>query len=219
MSHTLATPPQASYSLTTSRGHQIEVSRFDQIEYQASYDAMSKFAVEREADAPDQIWLLEHPPVYTQGTACEVGALLPSDIPIVKTDRGGQITYHGPGQIVMYPLVNLRRHSLGVKRFVDKIEQCMVDVLTAMDIDCVRRADAPGVYVDDAKIGALGLRVRRGSSYHGLSLNVDMDLKPFSNIDPCGFQGLAVTQIADYISAPDKAKIATDLAAALADSL
>ncbi len=211
--------PQKQYSLFSSAGHQADVLVFGEVDYQTSYQAMSGFAVERDANTPDQIWLLEHPPVYTQGTACDSVALLPSNIPIVKTDRGGQITYHGPGQIVMYPLINLRRHGLGVKRFVDKIEQCMIDVLDELEIQSQRRADAPGVYVGSSKIGALGLRVRRGTSYHGLSLNVEMDLTPFSNIDPCGFHGLSVTQVANYVNQPDRTRIAQSLAASLVNSL
>lgn len=212
--------PLKTYSLTSRKGHQIDVSVFGEIDYHESYRAMSEFAIERSANAADQIWVLEHPPVYTQGTACESGALLPSDIPVVKTDRGGQITYHGPGQIVLYPLINLRRHGLGVKKFVDIIEQSMIDVLAELGIASKRRPDAPGVYVNNAKIGALGLRVKRGSSYHGLSLNVDMDLAPFANIDPCGYQGLAVTQVSEHAAeTSDKVKIAADLAKNLAKSL
>ena len=212
--------PKTTYSLSTSSGFRVDVSVFGEIDYNESYCAMKKFAIERDSDAADQIWVLEHPPVYTQGTACSAVALLPSEIPIVKSDRGGQITYHGPGQLVVYPLINLRRHGLGVKSFVDKIEQCMIDVLADMGIASQRREDAPGVYVDGAKIGALGLRVKRANSYHGLSLNVDMDLTPFANIDPCGYQGMAVTQVASHVSkTTDRLKIASDLAKNLVASL
>lgn len=212
--------PKTTYELETSAGLQCDVSVFDTLDYLESYAAMAEFAVERAVDAIDQVWILEHPAVYTQGTACDAQALLPTDIPIIKTDRGGQITYHGPGQIVIYPLLDLRRHGLGVKTYVDKVEQSMIDVLADLSIKAERRADAPGVYVDDAKIGALGLRVKRGCSYHGLSLNVDMDLTPFANIDPCGYQGLAVTQIADHRQCPlDQLKIAKALARTLVESL
>jgi len=148
----------------------------------------------------DQIWLIQHPPVYTQGTACVQDTLLPSAVPIVKTDRGGQITYHGPGQIVMYPLLHLKSYGLGVKALVANLEQAVIDLLAKKGIQGERRADAPGVYVKQAKIAALGLRIRRGSSYHGLSFNVNMDLVPFQNIDPCGFEGLQVTQLIDLTS-------------------
>ena len=140
------------------------------------------------------------PSGYTQGTACEMATLLPSDIPVIKTDRGGQITYHGPGQWVMYPLLHLKRHSIGVRSLVGCLEQCIIDLLASEGVTALRRENAPGVYVNDEKIAALGLRIRRGNSYHGLSLNVDMDLAPFSNIDPCGYQGLKVTQLANLIA-------------------
>jgi len=211
--------PINTYALNTSKGHSIDVSVFGEVDYQESYLAMSKFALERTPGQVDQIWLLQHSPIYTQGTACEINALLPSDIETIKTDRGGQITYHGPGQIVMYPLVNLRRHRLGVKRLVERIEQSMIDVLADLGIKSQRREDAPGVFVGDAKIGALGLRIRKGSSYHGLSLNVDMDLTPFSNIDPCGFQGLRVTQISDHADQVDLEQIGEALAASFVNSL
>ena len=184
--------------LQSGSGRAIKVSFFGDVDYQASYQAMSEFANTRCIDDLDQIWVLQHPKVYTQGTACDLNAFIPSDIPTVKTDRGGQITYHGPGQIVIYPLLALKAYGIGVKSLVNKLEQCMIDTLSDFNIDAVRRDDAPGVYVDDAKIGALGLRIRKGTSYHGLSLNVDADLSPFSNIDPCGYQGLRVTNIVDH---------------------
>lgn len=148
-----------------------------------------------------EIWLLQHPPVYTQGTSCQQVTLLPSGIPVVKSDRGGQITYHGPGQIVMYPLLNLRDLGLGVKNLVYCLEQAVIDVLARYGVTASRRENAPGVYVQDAKIAALGLRVKQGFSYHGLSFNYAMDLTPFANIDPCGFKGLQVTQFKDLVSA------------------
>ena len=198
-------------TLTSSKGIDIDISTFGQVDYSDSYEAMSRFAQERESSQNDQIWLLEHPPVYTQGTACKLGAFMPSHIPTVKTDRGGQITYHGPGQIVMYPLLNLKQHGIGVKSLVSKLEQSMIDVLADLGIDGVRRDDAPGVYVNGAKIGALGLRIRKGTSYHGLSLNVDMDLSPFNNIDPCGYEGLQVTQIADHFDKPALTEITVNV--------
>ncbi len=189
---------QQQFTLQTSQGKSIEVLCFDQVPYQESHAAMMAYANERTQESPDQIWLLQHPAVYTQGTACEQGTFLPSDIPVVKTDRGGQITYHGPGQIVMYPLLNLKRHHLGVKALVNALEQGVIDLLAEYSLSSERRPDAPGVYVNEAKIAALGLRIRKGNSYHGLSLNVDMDVSPFSNIDPCGYQGLKVAQMSQF---------------------
>ena len=185
------------FSVESSSGHTIDVLVFDQVSYEESYLRMSEFASTRTEDDKDQIWLIQHPPVYTQGTACEQETLLPSDIQVVKTDRGGQITYHGPGQLVMYPLLRLKRFGLGVKALVNNLEQSVVDTLTSYKVDGKRRQDAPGVYVDEAKIAALGLRIRRGNSYHGLSFNIDMDLAPFSNVDPCGYKGLKVTQLSE----------------------
>ncbi len=183
---------------TQSAGRKVLVKCFGKVAYEQSYAAMKAYASERTDGAPDQIWLLEHPAVYTQGTACEMGTLWPSDIPVVKTDRGGQITYHGPGQIVMYPLLHLKNHDIGVKKLVRGLEQCVIDMLQEWGVSADRREDAPGVYVDQAKIAALGLRIRRGNSYHGLSFNVDMDMTPFQGIDPCGYQGLVVAQLADF---------------------
>lgn len=200
------------YSVITSSGHSIAIREFGLIDYAVSLQAMRDFALNRDKQQQDQIWLLQHPPVYTQGTNCTQLPLMSSDIPLLKTDRGGQITYHGPGQIVMYPLLNIRRYKIGVKVLVERLEQAVIDVLTQNAIQGRNRDDAPGVYVDDAKIAALGLRIRRGNSYHGLSLNVDMDLSPFRNIDPCGYQGLEVTQISDQLKKPsDISSISDDL--------
>ena len=187
------------FTVQSSSGVEIDVSVFDQTDYSPMYQAMSEFASTREEGARDQIWLVQHPQVYTQGTACSQETFLPSDIPVVKTDRGGQITFHGPGQIVMYPLLRLKRFGLGVKSLVTNLEQCVVDTLSDYQVDSNRRDDAPGVYVNEAKIAALGLRIRRGNCYHGLSFNLDMDLSPFSNVDPCGYKGLKVTQLSDLV--------------------
>ena len=175
----------------------ISVKWFGTVDYTDSYAAMVDFANEGAAQSKDEIWLLEHPQVYTQGTACDMNTLVASDIPVVKTDRGGQITFHGPGQLVMYPLLNLKRQGLGVKSLVNKLEQAVINYLAHFALSAARKQDAPGVYIDGAKIAALGLRIRRGTSYHGLSLNIDMDLTPFKNIDPCGYQGLQVYQLSD----------------------
>ncbi|NNC98915.1 MAG: lipoyl(octanoyl) transferase LipB [Gammaproteobacteria bacterium] len=195
--------PRRSLDLRTESGHLICVKYFGLVDYQTTLPAMAEFATHRDHLDQDQIWALQHPPVYTQGTTCQQGPLNLSSIPVVKTDRGGQITYHGPGQIVMYPMLSLKRYGLSVKGLVRKLEQAVIALLAELEISGERRLDAPGVYVDDKKIAALGLRIRRGTSYHGLSLNVDMDLTPFANIDPCGFRGLQVTQLADHIDRPD----------------
>ena len=159
---------------------------------------MRAFTDARDADTPDELWLLEHDPVFTLGQAGKLEHVLsPGDIPVVPVDRGGQVTYHGPGQIVAYPLLDLRRLGLGVRDLVCRIEQAIIDTLADWSIEAVRRAGAPGVYVNDAKIAALGLRVRRGCTFHGLAFNVAMDLEPFRRINPCGYQGLQVTQMVD----------------------
>lgn len=190
---------QQNFIATTSSNKKIEVSFFDEVDYLSAQSAMADFASNREVGDLDRIWLLQHTPIYTQGTACQQNTLLPSDIGVVKSDRGGQITYHGPGQIVMYPMLKLKDYGLGVKALVSILEQAVIDLLSWYQINAARREDAPGVYVDQAKIAALGLRIRRGTSYHGLSLNVDMDLSPFNNIDPCGYQGQQVTQMIDLL--------------------
>lgn len=192
--------PSASdqFRVMTASNTAIDVFDFPLVDYAISLDAMREFTNNRDLESKDQVWLLQHPAVYTQGTACNQQTLMPSAIPVVKTDRGGQITYHGPGQIVMYPLLNLRRYKLSVKGIVASLEQAVIDLLATRGISAARREDAPGVYVQDKKIAALGLRIRRGHCYHGLSFNVDMDLQPFSNIDPCGYVGLQSTQLVDF---------------------
>jgi lipoyl(octanoyl) transferase len=160
---------------------------------------MQAFTAARAADTADEIWVVEHPPVYTVGVAGR-NVHLPrerSDIPLVRIDRGGQITYHGPGQVVDYLLLDMRRRGIAVRPLVRLMESAVIDSLADFGLKAAGRVDAPGVYVEDAKIAALGLRVTRGSCYHGLALNVDMDLSPFSDIDPCGYPGLAVTQLRD----------------------
>ncbi len=203
--------PQQKFVLKTGSGNEIEGFEFEELDYLKTQSEMQEFAAHRGEKTPDQIWVLEHPPVYTQGTACSQNTLMPSDIPIVKSDRGGQITYHGPGQIVMYPMLRLKDYGMGVKALVNSLEQTVIDLLKDFEIVGTRRADAPGIYVADEKIAALGLRIRKGTSYHGLSLNVDMDMQPFKNIDPCGYQGLQVTQLVDHCLDVDKKKIGLDL--------
>jgi len=169
------------------------------VDYQQAFEAMRRFTEGRHADTPDEIWLLQHPPVFTQGMNGKPEHLLdPGDIPVVQVDRGGQVTYHGPGQLVIYLLLDIRRRKLGVRQVVNAMEQAVIALLTGYGIDSEARRDAPGVYVDGDKIAALGLRVRRGCTYHGLSFNVDMALAPFARINPCGYRGLGVTQLRDH---------------------
>lgn len=168
------------------------------VDYQQAWDAMKSFTAERNAKTRDEIWLLQHPPTFTQGQAGKPEHLLDAhNIPVVKIDRGGQVTYHGPGQIVMYVLLDLRRWKLNVRKLVRLMERSAIDLLAEYGVQAEGREDAPGVYVDDAKIAALGLKIKNGCCYHGLSFNVDMDLAPFGYINPCGYQGLRVTQTKD----------------------
>jgi lipoyl(octanoyl) transferase len=167
------------------------------VAYEPTLQAMKDLTDSRTPDDPDQLWLLQHPRVFTQGQAGKAEHVLaPGDIPVIQVDRGGQVTYHGPGQWVLYLMIDLRRRGWGVRDLVDTIERSIVLLLAEYGIDAVPRPEAPGVYVGGAKIASLGLRVRRGCSYHGLSLNVDMDLEPFGRINPCGHRGLEVTSMA-----------------------
>ena len=160
--------------------------------------AMQDFTQSRDQSTPDEIWLLEHPPVFTLGLAGKPEHVLDAgDIPVIHIDRGGQVTYHGPGQLVAYLLLDLKRRGYGVRELVRRMEEAVIGLLAEDGIAAERKSGAPGVYVDCAKIAALGLRVKRGCCYHGLALNVDMDLEPFSRINPCGYPGLAVTQTKD----------------------
>jgi lipoyl(octanoyl) transferase len=172
------------------------VRRLGRVEYEPTWRAMQKFTAERAADAADEIWVLDHPPVYTLGVAGRAEHLprVANGIPVVRTDRGGQITYHGPGQVVLYTLLDLRRRGLAVRPLVRLLELSVIDLLADFGIAAAARVEAPGVYVAGAKIAALGLRIRNGCCYHGLAFNADMDLTPFRAIDPCGYSGLAVTQ-------------------------
>jgi lipoyl(octanoyl) transferase len=172
------------------------------VDYEPTLRAMKDLTDTRTADDPDELWLLQHPRVFTQGQAGKAEHVLaPGDIPVIQVDRGGQVTYHGPGQWVLYLLIDLRRRSWGVRDLVNTIESSIVTLLQEYGVDAVPDPKAPGVYVNGAKIAALGLRVRRGCSYHGLSLNVDMDLEPFGRINPCGYQGLQVTSMARLLGA------------------
>jgi len=176
-----------------------EIRRLGLVDYASTWEAMRAFTSARSRDAPDEIWLLQHPPVYTYGVAGRPEHLPRADpgIPVIKVDRGGQVTYHGPGQVVAYTLVDLRRRRLTVRSLVERLEQAVLDLLAEYGVAGARQCGAPGAYVGGAKVAALGLRIRNGCSYHGLSLNVDLDLAPFAAIDPCGYPGLAVTRTAD----------------------
>lgn len=168
--------------------------------YTPVWEAMRAFTTARDAATSDELWLTEHEPVFTQGQAGKVEhVLMPGDIPVIATDRGGQVTYHGPGQIVAYPLIDIVRAAISVRAFVSLLEHTMIDALSGYGVVATARADAPGVYVDGMKIGSLGLRVRRGRTYHGLSLNVDMDLEPFTRINPCGMAGMQMTQLSELV--------------------
>ncbi len=169
-------------------------------DYRAAWESMKTFTDARDATTADECWLLQHPPVYTLGQAGRVEHVLDAgDVPLVKCDRGGQVTYHGPGQLVAYLLLDIRRRGIGIRQLVDIIEQALIELLGEYGVESHTRKGAPGVYVGDDKIAALGLRIRNGCSYHGLSLNVDMDLEPFSRINPCGYPGLGVTQLKDQL--------------------
>jgi lipoyl(octanoyl) transferase len=180
----------------------VKVRKLGRVDYAPTFAAMQEFTAARDESTPDELWLCEHPPVFTQGMSGKPEHLLRDiGIPVVQIDRGGQITYHGPGQVVVYLLLDLRRRDLKVREMVHGIEQGVIDLLADYGITAARRAGAPGVYVGNAKIAALGLRVKHGCSYHGVSLNVDMDLTPYAAINPCGYPGLVVTQLCDLCAA------------------
>lgn len=168
------------------------------VDYTSTWQRMQQFTDQRDDNTIDEIWLLEHPPVFTQGQAGKAEHLLfPGDIPVVQVDRGGQVTYHGPGQLVAYVLLNIKRRNLGVRQLVNLIEQSIIATLAQNQVEAYAKADAPGVYVDEKKVASLGLRVRKGCTFHGLALNVDMDLSPFSRINPCGYAGMQMVQSKD----------------------
>ncbi|HWW33496.1 MAG TPA: lipoyl(octanoyl) transferase LipB [Steroidobacteraceae bacterium] len=172
------------------------IRRLGRVEYQPTWQAMQRFTAERGAATPDEIWLLEHPPVFTLGAnASRAHLLAPGDIPVVQIDRGGQVTYHGPGQLVVYPLIDLKRLGLGIRDFVSALERAVIGLAATFGIAAQSRRSAPGVYVGGDKLASVGVRVRRQGSYHGLALNVALDLEPFSRINPCGYQGLTMTQL------------------------
>ena len=188
--------------------------------YEATWRAMRTFTDERGPETPSELWIVEHPPVFTQGQAGKAEHLLaPGDIPVVQTDRGGQVTYHGPGQLVIYLLIALREAGIGIRRLVTLMEQSIIELLDERGIDAMARSDAPGVYVDGKKVASLGLRVRRGCTYHGLALNVGNDLAPFALINPCGHAGLEVTSTKHLGIDDDIDTLGTALANRLGDAL
>ncbi|OOX41585.1 octanoyltransferase [Vibrio parahaemolyticus] len=179
--------------------HQLVVKRLGRQDYEPIWKAMHEFTDQRTEETPDEVWLVEHNPVFTQGQAGKAEHLINTgDIPVVQSDRGGQVTYHGPGQLVAYFLINLRRKKLGVRDLVTTIENLVINTLKAYNIDSAARPDAPGVYVDGKKICSLGLRIRKGCSFHGLALNVNMDLTPFLRINPCGYAGMEMVQVSQF---------------------
>ncbi len=179
--------------------HQLVVKRLGRQDYEPVWKAMHEFTDQRTEETPDEVWLVEHNPVFTQGQAGKAEHLINTgDIPVVQSDRGGQVTYHGPGQLVAYFLINLRRKKLGVRDLVTTIENLVINTLKAYNIDSAARPDAPGVYVDGKKICSLGLRIRKGCSFHGLALNVNMDLTPFLRINPCGYAGMEMVQLSQF---------------------
>lgn len=194
----------------------LTVRNIGRVDYRTCFQAMKEFTDNRDASTPDEFWIVEHAPVYTVGLNIRKQHFpeTNTDIPVIESDRGGDITYHGPGQVIIYLLLDIRRRGLGIRQLVNKIEQSIIATLDQYQITASRKKDAPGVYVNEKKIAALGLRVRKGCCYHGLAFNVDMDTKPFTNIPPCGYQNLEVTQLSDLIeraNGADKSKLADKL--------
>ena len=196
------------------------IKHFGQVDYVPTWRAMEKFTLERGPDSPDEIWFLQHSPVFTLGLSGKMEHVLaPGDIPVVHIDRGGQVTYHGPGQLVIYPLLDLKRLKLGVRQLVEALENAVIDTLAGYGIQARGRRDAPGVYVDARKVCSIGIRVRRGCTYHGLAFNVAMDLEPFTRINPCGYAGLEMTQVTTLGGPGDLKRVADDLVPALLEHL
>lgn len=190
------------------------------VDYQSTWQAMQRFTNGRSPQTTDEIWLLQHPPVFTQGQAGKAEHLLATgDIPVIQVDRGGQVTYHGPGQLVGYLMLDIRRKKMGVRDLVSKIENSIVATLKEVEIESTPRPDAPGVYADNRKIASLGLRIRKGCSFHGLALNIDMDLEPFLRINPCGYQDMQMAQVKDYYAKPNTDTIRQRLAQHLQSQL
>jgi len=198
----------------------LHVRRLGLVDYELVWRSMQAFTDQRDETTADELWVVQHPPVFTQGQAGRAEHILaPGDIPVVQVDRGGQVTYHGPGQIVIYPLIDIRRLNMGVRELVKGIEQAIISVLQAYGIQAGLVEGAPGVYIDGVKIASLGLRIRKGRSFHGLAFNIDMDLEPFQRINPCGFAGLEVTQLSALVDKPDMAEVEDRLLAGLSKAL
>jgi len=196
----------------------LQVNWLGRRDYEPTWQAMQALTQSRDATTPDQLWLLDHPPVYTQGQAGKPEhLLLTGNIPVVQSDRGGQVTYHGPGQLVGYLLIDLDRLGLGARAFVEAVEDALAAAVRSFDINAVANRDAHGVYVDGRKIASIGMRIRRGCSYHGFALNVDMDLAPFRGINPCGYAGLDMCQLRDFV--PDRASLMSEARAAVIGGL
>jgi len=183
-----------------------------EVDYETSWQKMQDFTDLRDVDSPDELWFLQHPSVYTLGKNAKAEHVLnPAEIPVINTDRGGQVTYHGPGQIIVYTLLDLSRLSMGIRQLVTILEQSVIELLADYGVESCARAEAPGVYVNNAKIAALGLRVRKGRSFHGLALNVDMNLEPFNRINPCGYAGLEITQLKNFVADVDVGEVSEKL--------
>ncbi|MFA6052620.1 MAG: lipoyl(octanoyl) transferase LipB [Methylobacter sp.] len=189
-------------------------------DYETTWQNMQRFTQDRDAETADELWIVEHPPVYTLGLNGKREHLLSTGaIPVINSDRGGQVTYHGPGQLIIYALLDMKRLNLGVRRLVTILEQAMIDTLALYNIAAVARADAPGVYVNDKKIGSIGIRIKKNCSYHGLSLNNHMDLRPFDHINTCGYSGLEVTRLADLGVTISNTELAIPVAQAITTAL
>ena len=202
------------------QGPLLKIQRLGLTEYATTLASMSSFTDARGPDTADEFWCVEHQPVYTLGlNADPAHVLAPGAIPVLRVDRGGQVTYHGPGQLVVYTLIDLKRANLGIRDLVSALENAMIETVAEFGVTATNRCDAPGIYVDGAKLGSIGLRIRRGCSYHGLSLNIDMDLAPFQRINTCGFEPLPVTQLRDLVGPHDHDAIATALMGYLANIL
>lgn len=196
------------------------IRHLGRVDYQTTWQRMQQFTAARTAHTADELWFLEHPPVFTLGMAGRTEHLLaPGDIPVVHADRGGQVTYHGPGQLVVYTLIDLRRAGLGVRDLVTGLENSVIRYAAQLGIAAVARREAPGVYVEGRKLASVGIRVRRGASYHGLALNVNLDLEPFARINPCGFAGLAMTRLVDLAPVAEVDRAAAGLLPHLLQSL
>lgn len=189
-------PNSMDQPVSVKSNQQLTIRSLGLVDYEPVWEAMKAFTDNRDDESGDEIWMLQHPPVFTQGQAGKPEhVLFPGDIPIVQVDRGGQVTYHGPGQLVAYIMVDIKRRNMGARALVSLIEQAIIDTLSIYDVCAAARKDAPGVYVGEAKIASLGLRIRKGRSFHGLSINIEMDLEPFSRINPCGYQGMKIVQL------------------------